>query len=270
MSLYSFFDKYYLEPIRLDSGYNIFNTLTYAAIAIAGLYLIFLGLRKLKINFDSKFFFAVLPFVILGSSLRAFTDHGFVGYGFWFVTPGIYIWVILLAVICILISFAVSKFFKKSFTKVLMTEGIVLAVLNFIFFFSKLKFTNLFYGFLIVLFAVLSSLAVYFVAKKLKAIWLTEKISFLPVATHLFDASATFVAVDFLGALEKHPLPRLLTNFTGSAVVMYALKLAVLLPAVYLISKEIKDKELKNFTLVMIALLGFALGFRDLLTMILL
>jgi uncharacterized membrane protein len=84
----------------------------------------------------------------------------------------------------------------------------------------------------------------------------------------MFDASATFIAVDFLGAIEKHPLPNMISGFVGTAAIMYALKLIVLIPLIYLLNKEFKDKNFVAYLAIAIAVLGLAEGLRDLLTII--
>jgi uncharacterized membrane protein len=76
--------------------------------------------------------------------------------------------------------------------------------------------------------------------------------------------------VDFFGGVEKHPIPRYFIEHFGTGLVFYPLKLLVLLPAIYLIFTELKDrKQLRNFLLISIAVLGFAEGLRNFITLIL-
>jgi uncharacterized membrane protein len=66
------------------------------------------------------------------------------------------------------------------------------------------------------------------------------------VSAHLFDAAATFVGVDYMGFTEKHVLPTYLIGRFGSAFVMFPLKIAVVLPALYVIEKELSGDELSR------------------------
>ncbi|MDD5172286.1 MAG: DUF63 family protein, partial [Candidatus ainarchaeum sp.] len=105
----NFIYEYYIRPIVEHTGYNIVNTLTYAALAIGAVY----GLLKVlkgRIKIDERFIGAVLCFVLFGSTMRVVTDaidtgvfapitpfHAFVldshlwDYSYLTVTPGIYI-----------------------------------------------------------------------------------------------------------------------------------------------------------------------------------
>ncbi|RLF84739.1 hypothetical protein DRN34_05250, partial [Thermococci archaeon] len=88
---------------------------------------------------------------------------------------------------------------------------------------------------------------------------------------HFYDATTTFVGVDFLGYWEQHVLPRYLMNLTGTAAVMYLLKFSVLMIALYLmeeLQESESEKELMDFIKMVMFILGFAPGTRNLLRML--
>ena len=114
----NFIEDYFVSPIFDRTGYNAVNTLTYAAIALASLYVIWRVLRARRFDFGSKeFLYGAAAFVLLGSTSRVLTDlsdagaikaaaisGGWVGsiysaldssglfhYGYLTVSPGIYI-----------------------------------------------------------------------------------------------------------------------------------------------------------------------------------
>ncbi|MDG6224640.1 MAG: DUF63 family protein [Candidatus Thermoplasmatota archaeon] len=94
------------------------------------------------------------------------------------------------------------------------------------------------------------------------------------VVGHMLDASATFIGVDYLGYVEKHRLPAILMEATGTALVMFPLKLVFLLPALYLIDVSMEEDARSNrylITLVKLAILvlGFGPGMRDLIRLML-
>ncbi|MEM4248443.1 MAG: DUF63 family protein [Candidatus Nanoarchaeia archaeon] len=269
MLVIDFINKYYLEPLRFDEGYNLVNSITYALIAFALLYVIYKGLEKTGVKVNFKFFIGLLPFIILGSSIRAFVDHEFYKYNFWTVSPGIYLLITGIFLLSLAFALILQRFREVEFWKTLFGIGLLLVVINFAVVATRLQFENLGFGAAMVGLAALVTLVLYFVFKKLNCKWAMQKTAFLPFAAHMLDASATFIAVDFLGAIEKHPIPVFMTNLTGTAAVMYLLKFAVLIPAVWLISKEVENKNLRNYLLIAIATLGLAEGLRDLLTMIL-
>lgn len=264
--LTEFFSRYFLIPFQTDSGYNFVNTIVYAVIALILLFVIYKLFEKLKINIDLKFFYSLIPFVVFGSSIRAFVDHQMLPYNFWFVSPGIYLLTAAIFLGIFILSYLIEKYLNvKAWKRVFVAGALLDAIIWFFAIVNGLGFQNIIYGSAIIGLAVLISIVLYFIFKRTK---FTDKISFLPFPAHMLDASATFIAVDFLGFAEKHPLPSFVAGFAGTAAIMYLLKLIVLIPAVYLIRKEIKNKNLANFLLIAIAVLGLAEGLRNLLTVL--
>ena len=85
---------------------------------------------------------------------------------------------------------------------------------------------------------------------------------------HMLDASATFIGIDRYGYVEKHVLPQTLMDLFGTAAVMYPLKLAFLLPALYIMDVGMEEEAKENPHLMAlvkltILILGFAPGTRD-------
>lgn len=269
MAITDFLNMYFINPIYTDSGYNIFNTITYAMIAIIALIGIYKLLKKLNVHVDYKLFYAIFPFILFGSSLRTFVDAGVYKIGFWTVSPGIYILTAAIFLVTLLVSVLVSRLSKAKFAywKTSIVIGLGLVIASFALTASKLHITNLKYGLAVLGLALIISLALWFAFKKLKFTAGTKH--FLVFPAHMLDASATFIAVDFLAASEKHPLPSFVNNIVGTAAIMFVLKLLVLIPLVYFLDKEFKDKQFVTFMLVAVAVLGFAEGIRDLLTIVL-
>jgi uncharacterized membrane protein len=265
-----FLDTYFLEPFRTDSGYNIINTLTYSLIAIGSLYIIYKLLQKYKIKINLKFFFALLPFIFLGSTIRAFVDNNILPYTSLTVSPGIYITTSALFFTSLAISYHLSKKHKiASYTTITASIGTLTYFLLILFKLKEIQLTNALGFFAITTLFLTSSAILYIVLKKIKWNWATTKIATLALAAHMLDASTTFIIVDFFGGWEKHPLPRYFANLAGTASTQFLLKLIIIIPALYLINKELKDKNLKNFLLIAIATLGLAEGLRNLITLIL-
>lgn len=264
MNVSSFFTNYFSWK---QPGFNILNTLTYAIIALVLLYLIFKGLDKIKIKFNFKFVIALIPFIFFGSALRALVDNNYLEASFWLVTPGIYLVTSALFFMTYLSCFYLSK--KLDFKEWKMCFILGLIFIIFLFGITKVKLINPWIFFGIIGLAIFTSVLVNFFLKTVKLNKLTKKMAFLPFFGHLLDASSTFVVVDFFGGWEKHPIPRYFAELVGSASILYVLKLLVLIPAVYLISTEITDKNFKNYLLISLATLGLAEGLRNSLTLIL-
>lgn len=80
---------------------------------------------------------------------------------------------------------------------------------------------------------------------------------------HLWDASATYVCVDFFNFWEMHPLVRTVTNLTGTALSFFALKCLAIGLLLFLINKGIKNKTLRKSAKAAIFIMGIATGTRD-------
>jgi len=87
------------------------------------------------------------------------------------------------------------------------------------------------------------------------------------LSAHLFDASATFVALSYFGYLEQHVVPRLFIPFMGPAA-MFFLKLVVVIPVLYLIDRYAEKGSFRNFLKICVLILGLAPGLRDVLRLV--
>jgi uncharacterized membrane protein len=99
---------------------------------------------------------------------------------------------------------------------------------------------------------------------------LIRPVNVMILSGHMLDASATWVGIDFYGYSEKHRLPSFLIDATGTASVMYPLKLGFLLPALYYIDSSMgregrKDAHLIALVKLAVLVLGSGPGTRDVL-----
>src|SRR6266699_3878735 len=83
--------NYFLNPTG-TFGYDLPKTLSYGFVLVVAVYLIFLLLKKFKIDVDRRLYLSVSPYIVLGGILRVMQDAGLVN-SWWFVTPGIYVFI---------------------------------------------------------------------------------------------------------------------------------------------------------------------------------
>jgi uncharacterized membrane protein len=95
---------------------------------------------------------------------------------------------------------------------------------------------------------------------KILALFSRQNSSLLSV--HMLDSSSTFVSVMFFGYYEQHPVPRLFIEAIGPWT-FFLLKLAVLIPSLYIIDRYAEDGEFRTFLKIVILILGLAPGLRD-------
>ena len=114
-------------------------------------------------------------------------------------------------------------------------------------------------------------LVIYTVGQKLHATFLTEPLNLSVLAAHLLDAASSYIGIDILDYSGKHVIEGIIVKYTGSAVGMFALKLGILIPVLYLLDTQFDDKdtELRNLVLLALIVIGLAPAVRNTLRMIL-
>ena len=246
--------------IYLHPGYTTLNTIVFGI--ILGL-VILLIIRMFRwIDKDPKdLFIPLIPFVFFGSSARALVDNGIYPLTYALVTPGIYILTGLTAIFTLLASVLIERKIGWDYRYVIFAVGAAMCVPN-IYYAQHIN--------PVVVFQVLAPwalLTAVFVLIGRKWSLLKDKFNLSILSAHLLDASSTFIAVDYYGYGEQHVLPNALTQLADSAIIMYPLKIAVILPALYIIDTYVEDKTIRNMLKLAIFILGLAPGIRNFLSL---
>ncbi len=262
MSISNFLYTYFLLPYQANQGYNLINSLTYGAIFVILIYLATKLLEKMNIKVTKRTIFSLLPFILLGSALRVMEDANLLPQTFFLVTPSIY--VIIIAITSVV--FLLCHKFTKNPDRNVAIAGLVLAAIPLSFLrlnnFDGLMFiSTIFLGILIIM---------AFLRGKTK--FFKNDLNFIGVASHMLDATATFVTMQlfsYLGYWEQHPVTRLVGTLGHTFAWFYILKLFVIV-VLYYIDKDVKDERLKNMLKFGVIVLGLAPGLRDSLRLIML
>jgi len=271
----NFIFNYYIEPILSRTGYNPINTISYAILALISLYVIYRLFKKYDITIDKKFIFSVIPFVLLGSTVRVVTDAIDAGkflpitpihkaildshiydYGFLTASPGIYI---VIAFVLFASMIALRRIKKP---ELLGQIGLALWVPHFLLLLPFFKFWIFAFGV-----ATLATIPAFIVWK----LWKNE-IYALMVGAQLLDGAATFLILDFgekiLGVkyFEQHVVSSGLCNIFNTCTTFYVAKLAISVAAAYLLVKEKDSSENERYFIALVILImGLAPGLRDVL-----
>lgn len=273
-------EEYFLNPILQNGFFNPVNTIVYALILVVAVFIVFRMLFRLGIAIDRKFFYAIFPFIFWGSSTRVLHDAAFAGvlspelnafYGSAiFPTPGSYLITFTLALVVLLGSLGVWRVTKIPYWKTMVVVGTILSLIN-IALLPWVEFLSLYLilGFTVFWGGIIFALSLLFKSNFFRKRHIhLERIFSIPnqviLAAHLLDASATFVALTLYGYFEQHVLPRFLFPFFGP-ISMFMLKIVVVLPVLWIIDSYSEDKNFKNFLKIVVFILGFAPGLRDLL-----
>jgi len=271
VDLGNFVNEYYINPIIYDTGYNPINTITWAIILGLSLFGVVKLLDKLDITVDEVFIFAVSPYIFVGGSLRVIEDAGIVAVPlkFLLITPLIYFFIFFVCVVMLLLSVGLQRAVHINYYWPFAMIGVAWSGLNVWLLYTTATSFNAGILTLILSVGVALSFFVYAIARLLNFALLKDRLNAFVLDGQLLDATATSFGLTFLPYAEKHVLPNFLIEATGTAFVMYPLKLAVTIPVLFIIDQYLKT-ESKNLTgLVKLAILtvGLAPAIRDTLRM---
>jgi len=290
MDIGSFFQEYFIDYMWLHKGYNIYNTLTFALVALVFIWIIYYFLNKYKIKIDKQLVLSIIPFVLLGSTVRVVTDSidtgamqrynaansniftsiysnlinsGSYAYGYLTVTPGIYF--VIAGIFFFFL--AVCHIFKKM--HYLKYIGLIILIPHLILLLPMTQYPL--YPALILILAAVTVFVSYFIFKKINI----EKFMLTIVGAHALDGAATFISIDIFNRFEpictqfgkcyseQHVFPNMLG--TNTFFVFFLVKVAIALLAAYILSTEkIKARE-KYYAVLILLVIGLAPGMRDLL-----
>lgn len=291
-----FFNEYFVKPIIEHSGYNIVNTVVYAIIALIAVYVIYKGLKRAKIEIDKRFIYSIIPFILLGSTVRVVTDsidtgvmaayvknnqssvisaiYSFVlsihiyDYGYFTTSPGIFI-----VTAAILLAFMFLCLRAKRMD-LLAPIGVIIWLPHFLLLIPMFRY--IFYGLAIALVALAAWAGARFAFEKLKM----RKIAALAVLAHALDGGATFIIIDFFNKMEpactvlgkcygeQHVLTTFIGTVFGTYLIYFVIKVLFSFFAAYVVEKEEAKEDEKNYVILLLLILGLAPGMRDLLRVV--
>jgi uncharacterized membrane protein len=260
--LAAFVQKYYIDPIIYDTGYNPVDTITWAVIlglAIIGLIKL---LGRVNIMMDERLLISTLPYILAGSSLRVIEDANLVAapWRYLLITPLIFFLVFIITTACLIVT---RKIWGENFHVKYAAIGFLWTVFN-LAVLSTLGFKNAWVIASVFLLGSLLTGCVLFFGRYLSSLkLLEERFNQMIIYSHMLDASSTYFGVDWFGYYEKHVVPTLFIDLTGSAAIMFPLKLAILLPVLYMIDKSMQEPSLRNLTKLTLITLGLAPAIRN-------
>jgi len=271
-----FVNAYYIHPITHDTGYNPVNTITWALLLVLCLFLTLKLLKKLDIEIDKTFIATLSPYIFVGASLRVMEDAELFSppISYMLITPLIYFLLFFSCVAILTISVKLSRSnkirgynYKVSFGLV----GVIWLFVNLTILLGKEEIVLLWVLFAVVGISGIILLVIYAIAAKFAVNFLTEKLNVSVLAAHLLDASSSYIGINLLGYSGKHVIEGIIVKYMGSAAGMYPLKLAILIPVLYLLDMQFdeKDVELKNLVLFALIIIGLAPAVRNTLRMVL-
>lgn len=258
MGMQGFLGKYFLDPIRYGTGYNIVNTIAYAVVLGLLILATIRLFRRIEFKLDRRFYTYFPLFIFMGSSLRVLRDYEVITSNL-FKTPGIYAIVYLALVGAILLGLALEKTVRIPYHYLPILIALVVDLYSAI---SLLElgvdFLPLIWGVVIASFI---TAGVFMLLRRFEYRFIENRLNLGILFAHLFDASATYMGISFYGLTAQHVLPKTIISATHPSV-MFLLKLAVILPALYYLD-EMEDVLSRDVLKAIVLLLGLAPGMRD-------
>ncbi len=267
--IWEFINKYYVDPIVHDTGYNIVNTITWAMVLVLCVYALhsLKVLKRLGVTIDQRFVIGVVCYVLFGSSLRVLEDADiFVPpLQYIFTTPNIYFAVFAITMASLIISL---RIYKERYYISFAATGLGLTSVNIGVLLWSEGIAQPGEALLIMALTVLITASIYVGAGFAKIGFLRGRFNIAILGAHLLDATSTTVGVDLLDYTGKHVVENYLINLTGTGAVMYPLKLLLLIPMLYLIDSEFDEIELRDLLKLVVLVLGLAPGCRNTITIL--
>lgn len=261
-----FLRKYFIEPIYTGAGYNVVNTIVYGLLLGVGILLSYRIIQRFGIRIDGAFLLGILPFLALGSVLRALEDASLLPKSAFFITPGIFftiftLTILALTVAALLKSRGIPLHISLALIGVVLLVYPVFLIVKNIFIYSPLFYVTL---------TLIASTGVIIGAIRLLRIdYMNSGWVYAIVAAHMLDASATVVGVELYGYWEEHYFEGALIDFLGTGLIIYPLKVIVLFAVIYVIQKTLEEDNAVKFWYLALFILGFSPGLRDLLKIML-
>jgi uncharacterized membrane protein len=282
-----FIYKYYIDPIKTGQAYNVVDTLTYAIILVLCVFLLYRWmssstyLAESGFSFDRNFILATVPYVILGGLLRVIEDTGMIAsdWKYLLITPLIYFTLFFFVIGVMFVSrYLTLKGITANFIQFYAFAGglaVVVASLILLAFGMTHNGVDLFILAIIPLMGITATVIVWAVMKyALGWTYVSDPVYLTLLFGQLLDASATSYGIDLhpsVQYVEQHVVGSFLIDLTGTAFVMFPLKLLVLFPAVYVMQLYRREANPAFWHLVLLAMIvvGFAPGVRDMVRMVL-
>jgi len=276
-----FIYKYYIDPIRYEQPYNTVETLTYAIILVIAVWLLYRWFNRTQFPLDGRFVLATIPYIILGGVLRVVQDtHMIAGdIQFAIVTPFIYFVLFAYTFGWLLLSrYLQKKELCSDFLQVYAGAGVLSVVcVSLVLVAWSMTHTGVDFFILAIipLMAITATAIVWaFMRYGLRWTYVNDPLYITLLFGQLLDASATSYGIDFhphVQYIEQHVVGSALIAMTGTAFVMFPLKLLVLFPAIYVMQMYRKEANPAFWHLVLLAMIvvGFAPGVRDMTRMVL-
>jgi uncharacterized membrane protein len=221
---------------------------------------------------------STLPYIVAGASLRVAADAGAVSkpLSYLLITPNIYFFIFFITSACLVLSLLLQKYKAvSSYHLPFLSLGGFFIVIVYAILFLNCTAAYFWVPFAVAIIGIGGAVLFGMAAKAAGSQIFSDKLNLTILAAHLMDAASTVIGIEVFGYVEKHVLPVYLIELTGTAFIMFPLKLIIFFAAVWLLDvglkaeEKDKDKDNENITLIknavkfVVIILGLAPAIRN-------
>lgn len=263
----NFFIRSVLGPSEYG-GYQLLNSPILWGLFLLFYFFLYLFLKKTKIKIDFRLLLAILPYLILGTIIRCFTDSGLLPYSISPLAPGFYthspgLWMAIFFLIVAALSFSKELFWGKSGPiRIFGATGFLLMLIALAFYLSLSP--DLFFIFYSVAIILIAGAAIIGLASKFIKSFRGDYFNYLAVAGQVIDGIGTVLITISKNCSEQH----FVSDFIlGQNFLLFPLlKISLIIAGLHIIDRLMKEGDEKNFVKIVLIGLGFMTGPRNILT----
>lgn len=270
-----FIKRNYVGGIINDTSYNHFDMITYVIILFMGVYAVLKLLNKLRIKIDEEFVIATIPYIFMGSVFRVIEDADLLKppVKYFFITPLIFFVIFAICFGTLLLTRYLEKIRKiKNYIRAYAIAGVVLSLagITILIYYSSSNWNPSILVYSLVPAVILTEI-IRRASPAIGMTYLRSKMYSFAIFSFMLDSFTTYIGVDLFGYINKHPFSSFLTSIFGTGAVLIPLSLILVLVIVFLLEKESREdtrEDEKYMMALTLIVLGFSMGARNLLAMV--
>ena len=199
-------EKYCIEPIIYDTGYNYINKIILLTILLFSLYLLLKILTRLDIKLDNSIIIAAVPYIIFGSTLRVLQDSGKMPspLNYLLITPIYYELILIITTFFMVFAKVLAPRLNIQDWRILFSGiGIVLTLFNIALLLSIQDSMRPVAFLMIFSFGGGLSLIIYAIGRHFSISFITDKLNAIIIFSFMLNASSNYIATEFFGYYLK-------------------------------------------------------------------
>lgn len=201
-----FIEKYYINPIIYDTGYNPINTITWFTIILISIFLALKLFSRIDVKIDDYFIIAIAPYIVFGSILRVLEDTGTIQppLNYLLISPIFYELILVITVLFIVFAKVFAPRLNIHDWRILFSGiGIVLTLFSIALLLSIQDIMHPGAFLMIFSFCGGLSLVIYAIGRYFSISFITDKLNAIIIFSFLLKASSTYIGVEFFGYYSK-------------------------------------------------------------------